>query len=396
VTPPDPAPPPPRPRRERSFRVTRLGWYWLGLAALLVAIGVFKNVNLLALLGYFMLAAAGLNAAAAGRAAAGLRVRRRVPEPLFAGRPGPVVLEVANRGRRTRRGVRLEDAGPAHALQWFLPALGRGGAHTFRDQVVLAGRGRYAWGPVRGVSSYPFGLAQRGVRLAPGEDVIVLPRLGSLHRGRLRRRLRGVDPGTDRVRRQPRAHPAAQAEIYGLRPFRPGDSPRAIHWRTTARRGELMVREFEDVPADALILVFDPAAAGVAPEAFEAAVSLAATVAHAWCVRSGDRLVLAVGGPEPVVLDGLAGPAHARRVLEALALAAPAAPGAPDDGALLGRLAGFRDVAASALLVGTGPARLAEAARGALRRPVTYLDGSAPAGLDFYEPPRPALGREAP
>ena len=40
--------------------------------------------------------------------------------------------------------------------------------------------------------------------------------------------------------------------------FRPGDSRRHIHWRTTARRGTLMVREFEDWPSDNLILLVDP------------------------------------------------------------------------------------------------------------------------------------------
>jgi uncharacterized protein (DUF58 family) len=155
-----------------------------------------------------------------------------------------------------------------------------------------------------------------------------------------------------------------------------------------------MVREFEDVPADALILVFDTAVpAGAPPAAFEDAVSLAATVAHAWCVRAGERLVLAVAGPDPVLLDGPGGPAHARRVLGALALAAPAPPGG--DG-LLGRLAAFKDAAASVLLVGVGASGMADRLRGALRRPVTCLDASALAGLDFYEPPRPAPGREAP
>jgi len=59
-------------------------------------------------------------------------------------------------------------------------------------------------------------------------------------------------------RRRPRVHPTAQAEIHGVRSYRSGDNPRLIHWRTSARRGELMVRELEDVPSDNLLVIVDP------------------------------------------------------------------------------------------------------------------------------------------
>ena len=54
-------------------------------------------------------------------------------------------------------------------------------------------------------------------------------------------------------------------------------------------------------------------------EQFEDVVSLTATICWEWCRRRGDRLILATGGDKPVVLDGLTGPVHARRVLECLA-----------------------------------------------------------------------------
>ena len=56
------------------------------------------------------------------------------------------------------------------------------------------------------------------------------------------------------ARTVPRRHPAAQTDFHGLRTFQPADSPRWIHWRTSARRGELMVKEFEETPTDNLIL----------------------------------------------------------------------------------------------------------------------------------------------
>ena len=49
-----------------------------------------------------------------------------------------------------------------------------------------------------------------------------------------------------------------QEEYHGLRDYRPGDSPRWIHWRTSARRGELMVKEFEQQNEQELAILIDP------------------------------------------------------------------------------------------------------------------------------------------
>ena len=154
--------------------------------------------------------------------------------------------------------MRVEDGGPAHRLSWFVGRLEHD-APSLRGRVVLPRRGRYAWGPVLASSGYPFGLAYRRKELAPAEEVIVLPRQGRMHRGLFRRLLWSATSDPDRRRRQPRRHPAAQDQFHGLRPFRAGDNPRAVHWRTSARRGEWMVQEFEDLPGDNLLLVFDPA-----------------------------------------------------------------------------------------------------------------------------------------
>jgi uncharacterized protein (DUF58 family) len=375
------------------WRLRAEGLYWLQTAALLLGVGLFKGINLLTLLGYALLAVAGLNLFVAGRRLKRLRGRRRLDQPVFAGAPCVVEVQVENAGRGALVGVRVEDRGEGHALSWFVARLEGHGRLTLRRQLVLPRRGRYAWGPVTAVSGYPFGLAERRRVLAPGEDVLVLPRPGWLHRGRFRHQLRSFDPRAERVRQRPVRHRAAQAELHGLRDYHPGDSPRSIHWRSSARRGELMVREFEDLPGDHLVLVFDPtppagapaAADGDAPDArFEAAVSLAATVCWEWCRRRGDRLVAALAGPEPVVLDGLTGPAHARRVLEALAVQQPAPADAP---ALLARLRCVALPPAAVVVVAAGPSPLADALRRGLNRPVTALDASEAPTFDFYEPP---------
>src|SRR5206468_3860235 len=140
-----------------------------------------------------------------------LRARRKWADFLFAGEPCSVEVVVRNLGPKALPGVRLEDQGPAHVLRWYTGPLAPDSEVTWKGSVTLPHRGRYSWGSLGLSSGYPFGLVRRRVHLAPGEEVIVLPRLGSVHRGKLRRHLRGVDPRAERVRRQAHKHRAAQA-----------------------------------------------------------------------------------------------------------------------------------------------------------------------------------------
>jgi uncharacterized protein (DUF58 family) len=212
--------------------------------------------------------------------------------------------------------------------------------------------------------------------------VLVLPRPGRINREHFRRHLRGSDPRGEYSRQAGARHELARSDFHGLRQYRPGDSLRWIHWRTSARRGQLMVKEYEDVPGEDLVVVFDPT--GPDGPAFERAVTLAASIVREWCQRRGDRLIVAIAGREPEVLEGVTGPEHGRRVMEALAVVAAQ----PACGADLGDL--VRPLVprtASAVVVAAGPSQLPGPLEEALSRSVTLLDASDPADLPFYTPP---------
>jgi uncharacterized protein (DUF58 family) len=370
------------------------GRCWLLLTAMLTTIGMVKGINLLLLFGYLMLVILALNAVAVGRRLPRLTLRRRVEEPVFAGSACTVQLDVT--GKRPVRGLRLEDIGPDHdPVGWFLPRVGSEEV-TLRASTIYYHRGRSAGGELAVVRGYPFGLVYRRVSLASTAGVVVLPRLGWVHPGRLRQFLRHASPQDDCVRRhRPQRHPSAQAEFHGLRPWRAGDSPRTIHWRTSARCGELMVREFEDEPSDNLILVFDPALVqdSTAVDRFEEAVSLAATICWAWCRQKGERLILAIASPEALILDDVPGPSHARQVLQALALveASPAA----DAQVMARNLAAFADVPAACIIIAAGESSLAGPVAAALRREVVAISPRGPDVRDFYEPPTDREGHAA-
>jgi uncharacterized protein (DUF58 family) len=380
------------------------GRYWLMATLALLGMGWLKGINLLLLLGYLMLVVWGVNFALAGRHLKRLQARRCVDRPVFAQDSFTVSIEVFNPQQRALFGFWIEDRSPAGEASWFLVRLRRQEAARWQREIALPRRGAYPWPALAARSGYPFGLVQRVLPLTPAEETIVLPRLGRLHRGRLRRFLSFTEPLADRFRSTPRAAPLDHTDFHGLRPFRSGDSPRWIHWRTSARRGELMVREYENATTDNLILVLDlcvdPEVPNLAGEPapwtrdptllLERAVSLAATICWEWCRQKGDRLLLAVSGSAPLLWEGLTSRALALQMLEGLAV--QTAEKTTDVEAFLEQFHGRLLPAGPVLLVSTRRGGLDEKLAGPLRRPVATVYAADLNNVDFYELPGSGTG----
>lgn len=372
-------------------RTTYLPWpgFWfLVVALILLGIGVGRRINLLMLLSDVLLIMALFNLPAAAWSVRSLTARLRRSDWLFARTPCTIEVQVSNSSQRARLGLRLEQRdGPDPPAVGYIDWLPGQERLSWRRQVLLKRRGRHTWGAVWASSGYPFGLIERRRLLVGEQTAIVLPRLGWLHRGRFLRYLRdlSVQPQRTHHRRKPHSHPAAQAEFHGLRSYRSGDSLRHIHWRTSARRGEWMVREFEDEPSDNLIVVVDPTLAVPLPEAFEELVSLAGSLCWEWCRRRGDKLILAVAAAKPLVLEGLTGPDHARRILECLALLESSTE--PAKAAVLARLQAQRLPPALVVVLAVGRSSLVEPLGRALGRRVYCLDAAGTERFDFYTPP---------
>ncbi|MCP3920557.1 MAG: DUF58 domain-containing protein [bacterium] len=168
----------------------------------------------------------------------------------------------------------------------------------FRDR----GRRKHVTVEVR--SSFPFGLFEATRRLRLDVDHVVLPRLGRL--GPLERRLANISGRVDDAQRGA----LGDGEFYGLREWREGQSMRRVHWKLSARRGRLLLRELvsEDRPAIRLVLstwVLVGMQNARVPS-FERAVSLAATLVEHF-LRRGHRLELALAGPEPSTFTAVRG-----------------------------------------------------------------------------------------
>lgn len=120
-----------------------------------------------------------------------------------------------------------------------------------RHRVPLNRRGRYPLGPMALAYGDPFGIF-RGVRTLTGKHpVAVYPRVEPLGSFPLRRQ----QPFGRRTSLL-KAHedPASLADV---RPLQPGDNPRFIHWKVSAKRGELFIKDFELLATTTLMIVLD-------------------------------------------------------------------------------------------------------------------------------------------
>ncbi|MEK7326031.1 MAG: DUF58 domain-containing protein [Chloroflexota bacterium] len=175
-------------------------------------------------------------------------------EELYEGDAVTVGLTLRNTGRASAALIRAAEHCPlmpsdALSLQLFIPSLPTKGSVRLDYEVIIDRRGLHEFPPLKLTTRAPFGFFQRKRTLPAPTRVLVYPELRRL------RRLSLLD-------RQPAAqltHPRAGlgTEIIGVRPFRSGDSPRHIHWRTVARTGQLASKEFADETQPGLTLALD-------------------------------------------------------------------------------------------------------------------------------------------
>jgi uncharacterized protein (DUF58 family) len=202
---------------------------------------------------------------------------------------------------------RFEKLGPRRT------ALEREGRHLWaRYTLPELPRGRYAITQATAVVEDPFGLARAELPLGHREAIVVYPRLVDLDRIFSEAGVHARD-GRRLLLQQPTGY-----DLHSVREYVVGDSLRKVHWRTTARRGRLHVKELEDSPRDDLAVVLD-AWKGMSSEALDVAVRASGSIARALS-RRGRRAALVVGGAD-VQTQRIQAEGDWRRALELLAVA---------------------------------------------------------------------------
>jgi len=311
------------PTGRTRVRTTRAAWVWVLTALVVTVVGWYKSINLLVLGGYFLLALLAVNLRLAWRASAKLRAVRHPTPPAFAGETVTVTADVTNEASYPLTTVVTAEAG-GNRSAWMFSPLASGDRQTVTARWSFARRGRYPLGPLKVDSSYPLGLLHIERELAPDAAVSILPLVGAIDLELFRYWLTRQEAGAGETHRPSRQATPGDGDVRGLRPYRPGDSPREVHWKTAARLNVLVVREYDRTEPMDLVLILDPwLPDSEDPEAtrrLEWVLSLAVSLGVASAVSdSPAELTLIVPGTPPAAFHGRATTAFVRRAFAALA-----------------------------------------------------------------------------
>jgi uncharacterized protein (DUF58 family) len=300
------------------FRLTRAGWLFLGASTVVGVVALNSGLGLVFILFGCMLGALYASAILARRIVAGVEVWRDFPARCRQGRP----VSLGYRLRYARGGaclaLRVEEAGlrglslPPAACG-YLP--GRQDA-LCQAQTVPPRRGRFGLRLVRLSTTFPFGLVSASRQFAQEASLVVWPA-----RGKLTRPVLGKGEAQTAAA-APSFQPGGQEEFYGLREYRLGDNAKRIHWRRSAGRQDLVVREMARPRPRTLWLVVDTRLADTSlaeRQRRERAIRLAATVLED-ALAEGYRVGAVLGHPgQARVVPPADRRAQRARLLDALA-----------------------------------------------------------------------------
>jgi uncharacterized protein (DUF58 family) len=238
-----------------------------------------------------------------------VELRRSLPALPLEGDDVPVRVELELESALAPAGITLVER--YEKLSARRTELRRDGRHLWARYVLAAvPRGRYRIDEAVVVVEDPFGLERREPRLSDPASLVVYPRLVELDR------LFSEAGSHAREGRRVLLQRPTGFDLHSVRDYVEGDSLRKVHWRSTARRGHLMVKELEDSPRDDVAVVLD-AWRGCPRPVFDVAVRAAGSILHAY-VRRSRRAALVLGGAN-LEIQRVHAEGDWRRALELLA-----------------------------------------------------------------------------
>jgi uncharacterized protein (DUF58 family) len=307
--------------------------------AVFVLLGaVIRNVNLLIILAGALVGLMLIQWRVCAKTLYGLTTHRRLPRSITARKPFDIELSISNPkswlgawlvlahdrivassqhegGKNVSQGIRL--------LFSSVPPQSR---RTQKYRCVVQRRGKYEFLGTELNTRFPMGLL-RGI--SPGrasdESFIVQPTIGRLLPTWTE--LFGVRTSNARLKRTKSL--SDEGEFFGLRGYRPGDSPRWIHWRSSARRDELVVKQFQNEDSREWVILLDlfedrhrgSASNNDTLSAEDLAVEFAATLVNYVAGTQTGVITVAIADSQPVLASRVQSRSHASGVLDRLAVA---------------------------------------------------------------------------
>ncbi len=255
---------------------TARGWALLGAGtAFCILWYVFGDPELLLIGGFLLLATAAAMVYVRYHRPRVVITRRLGSSAVHDGETTTVTLRMENRLSRPVRNLRIQDEVEQLGVANFeVGSIASEEKITASYRVTCRPRGVYRVGPARGYANDPLGLAELPAPASMVDRIVVYPAVEKLSGFPL---VRGKDPAIDASR--PEHSQRGGEDFYTLREYHRGDDLRRVHWPSSAKTDELMIRQLETPwQTRALVLLDVRRAPYESNDAFETAVSGAASV----------------------------------------------------------------------------------------------------------------------
>ncbi|MGB3413811.1 MAG: DUF58 domain-containing protein [Microbacteriaceae bacterium] len=227
--------------------LTTVGWLLLVLCIFGLVFGfVFAWVEaiFIAVFAFVLLAVSALFLLGRGD----FRVELRLADTrVVAGSTVPAVLEVHNKLRRISLPSRMDIPIGAGLIELPLPFIQAGGSWSEGLEITASQRGIIPVGPISTIKGDPIGIVNKEIVWAQAREIFVHPvtiDVPSLSSGFIR----------DLEGSPSRTIVDSDLAFHAIREYLPGDSRRHIHWKSTAKTGQLMVRQYEETKRSRMLL----------------------------------------------------------------------------------------------------------------------------------------------
>lgn len=294
--------------------MTGRGWTILAAAAVSLIAGRVLGLEDLYLVGAGLLLVLGIGALYVRVAAPDVAATRRVlPARVHAGGSSRVELAIVNRASRASPVLAVRDPfdDGARWARFLVAPLGPGELARAAYRLPTERRGVFDLGPLEVGLTDPLGLVASTTEVATRTRLTVYPRVDSVAPPPSSH---GDDPlaGAD----HPRGLTGGGEDFYALRPYVRGDDLRKVHWPSTAKADDLMLRQDEMPWQSRSTLLLDCRASVCPPPALEVLVSATASLVVSAARHEGLQRLLTTSGYDS---RSIGGTGHVTAILEQLA-----------------------------------------------------------------------------
>lgn len=248
-----------------STRLTREGWQFAFMISFVVLGAVLRDVNLLVILAGTLLALLLIQWRVCSKSLYGLILYRKLPRSIQARKDFEIELTVSNpkrwlgawlvlaQDRMTHKPSRPVAKQVSQSIGLLFSSVPPNSSRTQRYRCCVQQRGSYEFLGAEITTRFPLGLMRGILPTKSLGSFTVQPALGKLLPGWVEL----FDGKVTGFKHRKSRSLSDEGEFFGLRAYHPGDSPRWIHWRSSARMNELMVKQFQRTDSRELVIVLD-------------------------------------------------------------------------------------------------------------------------------------------